>query len=85
MEQEVAVGFHTWIDGTDFGIQELRVSHDPRRISGQGNVPTVLHWGDLAPEMRETDYVGLYISLERTTNGEYNLVISQSARGDYLV
>lgn len=84
-EQEILVEFRTWIDGTDFGVQELRVSHDPRRISGQGNVPTVLHWGGLAPEMRQTNYVGLYFTLERTTSGEFNLVISQSTRGDYLV
>lgn len=84
-EQEVFVMFNTWIDGTDFGVQELRVSHDPVRISGQGNVPTVLHWGVLAPELRATSYVGLYISLERTIAGGYNLVISQAARGDYLV
>ncbi|WP_327415310.1 phospholipase D family protein [Streptomyces sp. NBC_01233] len=84
-EQEVVVGFRTWIDGTDLGIQELRLSHDPKRISGQGNVPTVLHWGALASEMRETNYVGLYISLECTTGGEYNLVISQAPRGDYQI
>ncbi|GAA3761346.1 phospholipase D family protein [Streptomyces tremellae] len=84
-EQEVVVGFRTWIDGTDYGIKELRLSHDPKRISGQGNVPTVLHWGSLASEMRETNYVGLYISLERTTGGEYNLVISQDPRGDYQI
>ncbi len=46
---------------------------------------TVLHWGVLASEMRETSYVGLYVSLERTTGGEYDLVISQAPRGDYVV
>ncbi|MGP9651501.1 phospholipase D-like domain-containing protein [Glutamicibacter sp. AOP38-B1-38] len=84
-EQEVVVGFHAWIDGTDFGTQDLRVSHDPARISGQGNVATVLHWGVLSPQLRETNYIGLYISLERTTNDGYNLVISQAPRGDYMV
>lgn len=84
-EQEVVVGFHTWIDGTDFGIQDLRVSHDRARISGQANVSTVLHWGVLGHELRATNYIGLYISLERTTANEYNLVISQDPRGDYIV
>lgn len=84
-EQEVVVGFRVWIDGTDHGIQELRVSHDPRRISGQGNVSTVLHWGPLSPEMRGTNYIGLYITLERTTGGKYNLTISQAPRGEYVV
>ncbi|UFU05494.1 hypothetical protein [Ruania halotolerans] len=84
-EQEVVIGFRTWIDGNDFEVQELRVSHDPARISGQGNVSTILHWGVLAPELRATNYMSLYISLERTTNGEYNPVISQAPRGDYMV
>lgn len=84
-EQEVVVGFRTWIDGTDFGIQYLRVSHDLARISGQGNVSTVLHWGVLAPELRATNYIGLYVNLERTTAGDYNLVISEAPRGEYLV
>ncbi len=84
-EQEVVVGFRTWIDGYDLSIQELRISHDARRISGQGNVPTVLHWGPLARVLRDTNYVGLYVSLERLDNGDYNLIISHASRGDNLV
>lgn len=84
-EQEVVVGFRTWIDGVDHGVQDLRLSHDPRRIAGQGNVPTLLHWGDLGPLLRQTSYVGWYVSVERTVDGEYNLVISQAPRGDYKV
>jgi hypothetical protein len=82
-EQEVVVTFRTWIDGDDFDLQELRLSHDPRRISNQGNVPTVLHWGQLSKVLRRTNYVGHYVSLERTKGGAYNLVISQAPRGDY--
>lgn len=81
--QEVVVGFHTWIDGDDLGIQELRVSHAPHRIAGQNNVPTVLHWGVLSPLLRATNYTGLYVNLERTVEGEYNLIISQEPRGEY--
>ncbi|MGO2746191.1 phospholipase D-like domain-containing protein [Microbacterium sp.] len=84
-EQEVVVGFRTWIDGEDYGVQDLRVSHDPGRIADQGNVPTVIHWGVLSPALRETNFVGQYISLERTREGEFNLVISQNPRGDYQV
>jgi HKD family nuclease len=84
-EQEVVVGFRVWIDGDDLGVQYLRVSHDPHRISGQGNVPTVLHWGELGKALKGTNYVGQYVSLERTTEGEYNLVISSMPRGDYRV
>jgi HKD family nuclease len=84
-EQEVVVGFRTWIDGVDHGVQNLRLSHDPRRIAGQGNVPTLLHWGGLGPLLRQTSYVGMYVNVERTVDGEYNIVISQSPRGDYKV
>lgn len=84
-EQEVVVGFRTWIDGVDHGVHDLRLSHDPRRIAGQGNVPTLLHWGDLSPLLRQTSYAGMYVSVERTTGGEYNLVISKSPRGEYKV
>jgi len=84
-EQEVVVGFHSWIDGQDLGVQELRLSHDLNRVSGQGNVPTVLHWGPLGVLLRSTNYIGFYVSIERTTSGEYNLVISQAPRGDFQV
>lgn len=84
-EQEVLIGFHTWIDGNDYGLQDLRVSHDPRRISGQGNVPTVIHWGTLSPALRSTNYVGLFVSIERTEGGKFNLVISQDPRGDFKI
>ncbi|MDK9674742.1 phospholipase D-like domain-containing protein [Propionibacterium freudenreichii] len=84
-EQEVIVGFHTWIDGQDLGVQDLRLSHDPHRVSGQGNVPTVLHWGVLSRIMRSTNYIGFFVSIERTLDGRYNLVISQAPRGDYRV
>lgn len=84
-EQEVVVGFRTWMDGVDFGIRDLRLSHDPRRISGQGNVPTILHWGVLGRVLRETNYIGFFVSIERTVEGEYNLIISQAPRGDFQV
>lgn len=83
-ELEVYVGFQTWIDGKDLGIQELRISHNPQRISGQGNVPTILHWGAISSLLRETNYVGMYITLERIHSGTFNLIISQEPRGDYL-
>lgn len=85
-EQEVMVGFRTWIDGDDLGVQELRVSHDPNRISGQGNVPTVLHWGStVGASLRETNYMHFYVNLERTEIGNFNLIISSEPRGQYLV
>lgn len=84
-EQEVEVGFRVWIDGDDLGVQYLRLSHDPHRISGQGNVPTNLHWGVLGRTLRQTNYIGQYVSLERTTDNEYNLIISSMPRGENRV
>lgn len=84
-EQEVMVRFRIWIDGQDHGVQDIRLSHDPRRIAGQGNVPTVLHWGPLSPVLRATNYIGFYINLECLAVGGFNLVISRAPRGDYLL
>lgn len=84
-EQEVLVRFDVWIDGRNEGEQDLRLSHDPRRIAGQGNVPTVLHWGPLSPILRATNYIGFYVTLERLRGGRFNLIVSRAPRGEYLV
>lgn len=85
-EQEALAEFNVWIDGHDLGTVDLRVSHDPERVSGQGNVPTVIHWGpDLGKVLKGTNYIGQYVSLEKTTDGRFNLIIARAPRGDYLV
>jgi len=83
-EQEVQVTFHTWIDGQDLGPVEIRISHDPNRISGQGNVPTVLHWGPLGRILRGINYIDFFVNLEITNVGEYRLIISEGPRDDYV-
>lgn len=83
-EQEVIVAFHCWVDGTDYGDQEIRISHDPRRVAGQGNVPTVLHWGPLSPILKATNYIGYFVTLEQTKDRTFNLFISEKPRGEYL-
>lgn len=85
-EQEVIAEFNVWIDGHDLGPVDLRVSHDLDRVSGQGNVPTVIHWGpDLGRVLKGTNYIGQYVTLEKTTTGRLNLVIARTPRGDYLI
>lgn len=84
-EQEIMVNFHCWIDGTDYGKQEIRISHNPGRVAGQANVPTVLHWGPLGPVLRQTNYIGYFVSLELTAKEEYNLFISKTPRGEYIL
>jgi len=83
-EQEVIVVFHCWIDGSDYGFQEIRISHDPRRVAEQGNVPTVLHWGPLSPILKNTNYIGHFVTLEQMKDRTFNLFISEKPRGEYL-
>jgi hypothetical protein len=70
-------------DGDYLGDINIRISHDPNRISGQGNVPTVLHWGDLGARLRQNNYIGKYVSLERSSNDRFLLVISDDPRGPF--
>lgn len=85
-EQEAIAEFSVWVDGHDIGPVELRVSHDPDRVSGQGNVPTVIHWGpDLGKVLKGTNYIGQYVTLEKKASGGFNLVIGRVPRGDYVV
>ncbi|MFP7254858.1 phospholipase D family protein [Terribacillus goriensis] len=43
---EIAEGeFYLRIFGTWFGSYNLEISHDLNRVSGQNNIPTILHWG----------------------------------------
>jgi hypothetical protein len=81
---EVEVAFHTWIDGHDLGVHNLRVSHAPHRAASQGNVPTWLHWGSLMPYLQATSYVGFFTTLERMHNSEFVLIIDRRPNGEYL-
>lgn len=84
-EQEVNVKFTVWALGEPLGDYTLRVSHDDNRDAMQGNVTTVLHWGELGRHLRENNYVGKFVSLERTQSGGFYLVIDKYARGEYRV
>lgn len=43
--QEATAQFDITVLDIGLGIHNLRISHDPARIAGQGNVPTTIHWG----------------------------------------
>jgi HKD family nuclease len=45
--QETHCNFDIIVNNTYLGIQKLKLSHDSKRISGQGNTPTWLHWNDI--------------------------------------
>jgi hypothetical protein len=75
--QEAMVHFRVIIGGVDLGQLELRVSHAPHREAGQGNVPTVLHWGpQLNALLRATDYSGHIVRIERLDDGTYRLEVA---------
>jgi len=57
-------------------VRTLKVDHAPHRESGQSNHASVLHWGPLAPVLRETNYSGYTLTLERLADDSYRLDIS---------
>ena len=51
------------------GEYELKISHDTERISGQGNVPTTLHWSDAIEIIKEKDLTGKNLSIYGSSTG----------------
>lgn len=85
-EMEVIVSFDTYVDGVSYGELDIRASHDPNRAAGQGNVPTLLHWGPvLSKVLREGNHVGDYVTLERVQPDGFRLVIAAQPTGDFAV
>lgn len=82
--EELWLPFQTVVAGDYLGDLMLRISHWPKRIEGQGNVPTVLHWGDLGARMRAINYVGQYVTIERDDNDAFGLTIAIQPAGDFL-
>ncbi|KJR40129.1 hypothetical protein MCHI_003976 [Candidatus Magnetoovum chiemensis] len=50
--------FQININNRFLGEFTLKISHDPERISGQNNVPTTLHWGELISKIQQANIVG---------------------------
>ena len=74
--ETATVSFLVSIDGQSHGLVDLKVDHAPHRVSDQDNHATVLHWGDLSPLLRDTDYTGHTLTLQRMSDGSYRLDIS---------
>lgn len=87
--EEVWVVMQTVIAGDYLGEVNLRISHAPKRLSvsptleHQSNVPTVLHWGDLGRRMRRNNYFGLTVSLERSSDARFALIIADGPTGPF--
>lgn len=85
-EMEVIVSFDSYVDGVSFGELDVRISHNPRRAAGQGNVPTVLHWGPVfSKALREGNFINSYVTLERVRPDGFRLVIAAQPTGDFAV
>jgi len=63
--EEVNCEFDVTILGKHLGVFNLKISHDPVRIAGQGNTPTWLHWGDVLVEYlrKKTNVMGKTLNL----------------------
>ena len=62
--QEARAEFDIFIDNQYFGTTQLRISHDPERISGQANIPTTIHWGtEVVAVLKNNNVVGKRLSL----------------------
>lgn len=83
--EDLTVPMKVVVDGADLGVIDMKVSHAEHRISGQGNVPTLLHWGTRVGQiLREGDYVGSTVTLEHLVSGEYLLTIGPDPVGPFL-
>ena len=60
------------------GAFNIRVTHAPKREAAQNNVTTVLHWGLLADVLRERDYTGWWVLIERDDAGTFSLSLTAS-------
>jgi len=69
--------FNIVINGENLGIQKLKISHDPDRISDQHNIPTTVHWGaKMITYLKENSIVDKTLKLYFPTNGPiYKMVI----------
>lgn len=81
---ETWVSMQVVVAGDYLGAITLRVSHWPKRVEGQGNVPTVLHWGDLSARMRQNNYQGMFVTLERGSGSNFALTIASQPAGEFL-
>lgn len=81
--EETWVSMLTTIAGDHLGEVDIRISHALKRVSNQNNVPTVLHWGALGARLRQNNYVGLTVTLERGNDDRFALTIADGPTGTF--
>jgi HKD family nuclease len=62
------------ISGRDLGLKEVKIDYGAYRDE-RGRATTVLHWGDLMPDVLDSDLTGHYLLIERGP-GAYSLSVS---------
>jgi hypothetical protein len=81
--EEVWIPMETEAAGDYLGVVNIRVSYAAKRIANQGNVSTVLHWGDLGLRLRQNNYVGKWVTLERSGTDVFLLTIADQPTGPF--
>ena len=85
LKEEAVVLFNVVIDGNDVDEISLKVDHAEYRIASQRNVPTWLHWGrELGEYLQNNNRVNDYVTLEKTSNGQYTITISNNCLGGFV-
>lgn len=65
--EETICNFDITIMGTPYGVQPIKSSYDPIRISNQANTPSWLHWGNtLMTLLQQTNVTGRTLNLYQT-------------------
>ena len=65
--EETICNFDITIMGTSYGIQPIKLSYDPIRISNQANTPSWLHWGNtIMTLLQQTNVTGRTLNLYQT-------------------
>ena len=82
--EAAVIPFYVTVGSNYIGLINLTVSYGAYREAGQNNVPTVLHWGDLLPMLRATDYSDSFVVIERHADGSFRLSITPTQPPGYL-
>ena len=56
--EEASIQFEIFINGNDFGIYQLSISHKPSGEAGQRNYTTILKWGSIASIISQMNLIG---------------------------
>ena len=90
--EHATITFHVHIRGEengdslqDLGRIPLEVRHTPSFEAGQGNRTTTLHWGTtMGIHFRQHNYTGYYVTIERTSAGEFRMIIDHAPVGEFM-